>query len=200
MGKTKLEPLRDVVQTRRPNRWRLLAPLRYLAISAYDKRKYDLVFPLCGGVGLWLGYNCLSPQPALLGANSILASVQTFLVLAVPFLIGALASVAMGSPGDRIDKRVYGTGVVLDGRTLSLRQFVCYLLGYLSFLGLTAFVLITIASFVAPSLIRMLTEATYLSIIFKQIFAATMFILFSAFTTTVFWALYFLTDVVNRTD
>lgn len=200
MGNSKIEPLRDVVQTRRPNRWRLLAPLRYLSISAYDKRKYDLFLPVAGGLALWLGYNFLSPQPTLFGENGILASVQTFLMLAVPFLIGALASVAMGSPGERIDKRVYGTGVVLDGRTLSLRQFVCYLLGYLSFLGLVAFVLITIASFVAPSLRIMLSEISYLHIILRQVFAVSMFILFSAFTTTVFWALYFLTDVVNRTD
>ncbi|QNQ62424.1 hypothetical protein IB024_01295 [Brucella sp. 6810] len=107
---------------------------------------------------------------------------------------------AMGTPGERIDKRVYGTGVVLDGRSLSLRQFVCYLLGYLSFLGLIAFILITTAFFVAPSLTKMFSEATILYVLLRQFFAATMFILFSAFTTTVFWALYFLTDVVNRTD
>ncbi len=70
-------------------------------------------------------------------ANSKLAGVLKFardlLIMAVPFMIGALASVAMGSPGTHMDRRPVGAELVLDGEVLSLRQFVCYLLGYLSF-------------------------------------------------------------------
>jgi hypothetical protein len=44
--------------------------------------------------------------------------------MAVPFMIGALASVAMGSPGLHLDKRPVGSDLLLDGEILTLRQFV----------------------------------------------------------------------------
>lgn len=192
--------LGDVEETRRPNRARILAPLRYLTIRAPEKTKYDFIIPIAVGLLVWAGYNFLSPRPSLFGSSGILASVQLLLVLAVPFLIGALASVAMGSPGERIDKRAAGVGIFLDGRALSLRQFVCYLLGYLSFLGLVSLIIVVLSSFTAPSIMAMLKGSDIIYYAVRQLFSLGIFIIFSAFTTTVFWALYFLTDVVNRTD
>lgn len=51
----------------------------------------------------------------------------------------------MGSSSHNLDKRVPGAGRWLDGELPTLRQFVCYLLGYLSFIGLATLLGITIA-------------------------------------------------------
>jgi len=177
-----------------------LAPIRYLKIEAAEKGRYDVTIPFVAGAILWIGYNLLDRKPSLFGSDGILTSAQSFLIMAVPFLIGALASVAMGSPGAHLDRRAVGAGIFLDGKSLSLRQFVCHLLGYLSFLGLVAFLAITVATFARPTAIAMLINYPALGSGLAQIFAAAMFVLLSAFTTTVFWALYFLTDVVNHHD
>ena len=47
----------------------------------------------------------------------------------------------MGSPGLHLDKRPVGSDLLLDGEILTLRQFVCYLLGYLSFVSLVVLLL-----------------------------------------------------------
>lgn len=192
--------LQDIEDTKSPRRLRLWAPIRYLKIEAAEKARYDFTIPMIAGGILWAGYNLLDPQPSLFGAEGILTSAQSFLIMAVPFLIGALASVAMGSPGAHLDRRAVGAGIFLDGRSISLRQFVCHLLGYLSFLGLVAFLIITIATFARPTAIAMFANYPSLGEALSQVFSAGLFVLLSAFTTTVFWALYFLTDVVNHHD
>ncbi|MCH4560339.1 hypothetical protein [Mesorhizobium jarvisii] len=192
--------LQDVEETRNPRRLRLLAPLRYLSIQAPEKGRYDVTIPAFACVALWVGYNILDPRPSLFGAEGILITAQSFLIMAVPFLIGALASVAMGSPGAHLDRRAVGAGIYLEGRSISLRQFVCHLLGYLSFLGLVAFLVITVANFGRPTAINLLAAYPIACEVLAQAFAGAMFFLLSAFATTVFWALYFLTDVVNHHD
>lgn len=191
--------LRDIENTRRPRRLRLLAPLRYLAIQAPEKRFYDITLPAFVGVVGWLGYNLLDPKPPIFGQSGVLVTAQSFLLMAVPFLIGALAAVSMGSPGTHLDRRAVGAGIVLEGETLTLRQFVSYLLGYLCFLGLAAFIAVSVAIYVQPSISRLLPlEAANLAFWIEQIGAGVMMLWFSAFSLTVFWALYFLTDIVNR--
>jgi hypothetical protein len=86
------------------------------------------------------------------------------------------------------------------GKALSLRQFVCYLLGYLSFVGLVLFIAILLSNFISPSVVFILSDHRELYNIVHCLFALMFFILMSVFTTTIFWALYFLTDSVNRTD
>lgn len=192
--------LQDVEETGSPRRLRLLAPLRYLKIHAPEKGRYDFLIPVVVGLVVWVIYNMLDPKPSLFGPSGLLTSAQNFLMMAVPFLIGALASVAMGSPGGHLDRRTIGAGVVLDGKSLSLRQFVCHLLGYLSFLGLVIFLIVSISAFVEPTAVRMLLGAEYWAHILGQVYTMLMFVLLSAFAITVFWALYFLTDTVNQHD
>lgn len=199
MGTRKIG-LSDIENTTSPKRSRLLAPVRYLRIDAPEKTVYDYWIPGVTAVVCWLIYNLLNPKPSMFGAEGILTSVQSLLIMAVPFLIGALASVAMGSPGEHLDRRAVGVGIRLDGKALSLRQFVCHLLGYLSFLGLVTFIAITVAIFVRPTLVLMLQDSPILSDGLSQVFNLAMFSLISAFVVTTFWALYFLTDVVNHHD
>lgn len=193
--------LRDVEETRAPRRLRLLAPLRYLIIEAPEKRFYDRTLPTIAAAVVWAGWNYLAPRPLFFGPAGMLQVAQGFLMMAVPFLIGALAAVSMGSPGPHLDRRAVGAGLYLDGKSLTLRQFVSFLLGYLCFVGLVTFLLISAAIFVEPALTAAIGASTHWGFeALRQVGAFAAFFLFSSFTITVLWSLYFLTDIVNRTE
>lgn len=196
---TREQIARDIRTSGPRPRARLLAPLRYLKITAPEKRFYDRILPaLVGGV-LWVGFNLLNPRPSLMEApGGLVPTIQGFLTIAVPFLIGALASVAMGLPGSHLDRRAPGVPILLDGEVLTLRQFVCYLLGYLSFLGVTLLVTTMAVQLVQPTIQRMLTEGTVAYQAIYQVGVGALMMSGSLFVITIFWALYFLTDIVNR--
>lgn len=195
-----LKPLRDVVHGRPPSRLRLLAPVRYLAIQHAEKTKYDFVFPLILGVVAWAVYWLLNPKPPLFGDDGLLRFTRDLLVMAVPFMIGALAAVAMGSPGEHIDKRPRGVELFLNGRTLTLRQFVCYLLGYLSFVGLITLAGAVAASLMHDTVVHWLAGLPKWLLLVKAFGTLGLSVLLATLTVTVFWGLYFLTDVVNDVD
>lgn len=190
--------LRDVSHGHPPSRARLLAPLRYLMIAHPEKTRYDFIVPGVSAFVIWAGYMCLEPKPAIFGEDGLLRFVRDLLMMAVPFMIGALAAVAMGSPGEHLDKRPAGVELYLDGRLLTLRSFMCYLLGYLSFLGLITLGFSVLAVLVRPTVLHGLTGLSFWVKIVYAVGALGIFTLLSFLTVTVFWALYFLTDVVNR--
>lgn len=193
--------LADIRQGGPPSRLRLLAPLRYLTIYHEEKTKYDFLVPTVIALVAWGIYMVMSPRIPLFGEGGLLRFTRDLLVMAVPFMIGALASVAMGAPGgDRLDRRPPGAELYLGGSALTLRQFVCYLLGYLSFLGL-----ITLGSAVLASLLKdFVIETTKGREIIRACIhgGGTLILSFllSSLAVTVFWALYFLTDILNRPD
>src|ERR1700739_4040763 len=121
-----LRHLRDVSHGRKPSRLRLLAPLRYLLIRHSEKLTYDVFLPVAIAVIGWSVYWWMDPKPKIFGDDGLLRFSRDLLIMAVPFMVGALAAVAMGSPGTgQIDRRPRGVDLHLDGRTLTLRQFVC---------------------------------------------------------------------------
>jgi hypothetical protein len=178
----------------------LLAPLRYLLIKHPEKFKYDVLFPFIVALLVWAGYWIVNPKPALFGEEGLLRFARDLLVMAVPFMVGSLAAVAMGAPGPYLDKRPMGSDLRLEGRNLNMRQFICYLLGYLCFLGL-----LTLAAVVAAQLlhdtVKHWTEAFPITVLVtKLVGTLALSLMLSLLTVTVFWSLYFLTDVVNRPD
>jgi hypothetical protein len=114
----------------------LLAPLRYLEIRHPEKFKYDVIVPVSVGLAGWAAYMLMDPRPSLFNEDGLLRFARDLLVMAVPFMIGALAAVSMGYPGPNLDKRPMGSELWLDNDALTMRQFLCFLLGYLSFLGM----------------------------------------------------------------
>ncbi len=111
-----------------PSRLRLLAPIRYLWIYHSEKSLYDIKLPVAIGVVAWASYSLITPKIPLFGDAGLLRFARDLLVMAVPFMIGALASVSMGAPGPSFDRRPPGAELLLDGEVLTLRQFLCYLL------------------------------------------------------------------------
>jgi hypothetical protein len=190
--------LRDVSHGAPQSRARILAPLRYLLIFHPEKSRYDFVIPGIIAVAAWGAYSLVSPKPPIFGDAGLLRFVRDLLIMAVPFMVGALAAVAMGAPGPHLDRRPIGTELHLDGNPLTLRSFTCYLLGYLSFLGLLTLGLSVFASLMHDSVIAWTATAPIWRDAIRSIGALGLSVLLSFLSVTVFWALYFLTDVVNR--
>lgn len=202
MGKEQVEKvrhLRDVSYGRKPSRLRLLAPLRYLAIRNKEKSRYDIYYPLACGFGAWILFWTFTPHLPLFGEGGLLRYTRDFLMMSVPFMVGGLAVVATGLPGDHFDERLRGVTLHLDGKPLTLRRFVCYLLGYLSFLGLLTLIGVVAASLLRDNVVAWAQTLVQLAIL-KLAGTLLLSILLSALVITVFWSLYFLTDVVNNID
>lgn len=190
--------LRDVSQDRRGSRFRLLAPLRYLAISNGEKRWYDVSLPAICTIALLLGYHLISPRIVIFGDAGLLKYARDVLIMAVPFMVGSLAAVAMGAPGLYLDRRFAGVELVLDGRVLTARQFVCYLLGYLCFMGLATLGLSVAAQLFRDAVLGWTDGQPVVRAAVRGFGLTVLFALISSLAVTTFWSLYFLTDVVNR--
>ncbi len=190
--------LQDVREGRRPTRARLFAPLRYLRIRNPEKTRYDFVVPAVAAVCAWGIYLLLEPKPSLFGDTGLLRFARDLLVMAVPFMVGALAAVAMGSPGPHLDRRPVGAELFLDGEILTLRQFVCYLLGYLCFLGLVTLGAVVAAGLLRDTVVAWTAGSPNARIVIHSAGAFVLSGMLSALSVTVLWALYFLTDIVNR--
>lgn len=209
MGAYQVE-LNDVHHGPPPSRKRLLAPLRYLSIKHPEKTWYDFVVPVMWAAAMFGCYWIVHPKPALFGEVGLIKLVRDLLIMAVPFMIGALAAVAMGSPGPHLDRRLVGAPLYLDGQSLTLRQFVCYLLGYLSFVGLVLLVL-CVAAAIGKDTVQAWTSSNVqiadwmiaselLALTARALGSAILFGGLAVLTVTVLWGLYFLTVIVNRND
>lgn len=136
----------------------LLVPVNYLRIRHGDtlfrsKAVYDFVFPIIFtgftyGVFAWLGLSL-----AIFMHEELVKRLTDLLALTIVFYLAALAAVAtfdrkgIDDPlkgGDAILRvRHHDTGEVID-KALSYRQFISYLFGYLSFLSLCLYIIITV--------------------------------------------------------
>lgn len=195
-----LKPLRDVTADRSGSRLRLLVPLRYLSITHPEKTRYDLWLPLIvAGIG-WVVLVLIQPRPPIFGQEGLLRFARDLLIMAVPFMVGALAAVSMGAPGPHLDRRPIGVELRLDNDVLTLRQFLCYLLGYLSFLGLVSLVAVVSASLLHDAVLSWTAGHSVIRLVVYGVGTLILANLLSFLSITVFWSLYFLTDITNRTN
>jgi hypothetical protein len=192
--------LRDITHAGHMSRLRLLAPMRYLAIRHVEKNRYDFLLPTVIGLLAWIAYSAIEPKPPLFGDNGMLRFARDLLIMAVPFMVGALAAVSMGAPGPHLDRRPIGTELYLGNDSLTLRQFLCYLLGYLSFLGIVTLIVVVSAGLMRDTILSWTSHAPMTLSIIKWLGTLSLSLLFSYLTITVFWSLYFLTDVANQTN
>jgi hypothetical protein len=191
--------LRDIIEHGGPSsRLRLLAPLRYLSIRHREKRRYDLLVPIIAGACAWAIYMLVSPKPPLWGEAGLLRFGRDLLIMAVPFMIGALAAVSMGAPGPHLDRRPLGAEIMLGNEVLTLRQFLCYLLGYLSFLGMMTLIAVVGAELFHHTFVVWTESSTGIHFFVHAAGTLVLSMMLSFLSVTVLWGLYFLTDVANR--
>ena|ERR1700691_3982356 len=197
MERPRIEYL-DVEEGGVHSRLRLLAPLRYLKIRHPEKRKFDVFIPLSIGIAGWAIYQLIEPRPALFGDAGLLRFARDLLIMAVPFMVGALAAVSMGAPGPNLDRRPTGAELWLDNDSLTMRQFLCFLLGYLSFLGLVVLIGVVAAGLLKDGVMVWTTAYPMVRTFVQAAGSLVLSLLLSFLSVTVLWSLYFLTDVANR--
>jgi hypothetical protein len=198
MGTQQIKPLVDIAHGAHGSRLRLLAPMRYLEIRHPEKAKYDIWIPtIIAAVG-WGLYSLIDPKPPLFGEAGLLRFARDLLIMGVPFMIGALAAVSMGAPGPHLDRRPVGVDLRLDNDALTLRQFLCYLLGYLSFLGMVTLMAVVTASLLQGNVSVWTAHFPTIRLLVHAAGTLGLALLLSFLSVTVFWSLYFLTDVVNK--
>jgi|SRR5450830_1929571 hypothetical protein len=195
MGTQQVKPLVDITHGAHGSRLRLLVPLRYLAIRHPEKTKYDIWIPTVIAAASWGLYCLIEPKPSLFGEAGLLRFARDLLIMGVPFMIGALAAVSMGAPGPHLDRRPVGVDLRLDNDVLTLRQFLCYLLGYLSFLGLVTLVAVVAASLLQDAVSLWTVNLPTMRLFVYATGTLALAMLLSFLSVTVFWSLYFLTDV-----
>ncbi len=183
----------------------LLIPLKYLKISHKTKKIYDWVLPLGLAVATMAIYYFVPEKPPILGKGGYLDQIQSIDVFLAPFFIAALAAVATF---DRpmMDKELDGEPATLDiwdnnkscfiTTSLTRRQFLSFLFGYLSLLSILIFLISFICS--------MFVNQKNIPYIFGyKDYAALGFILVHSF---IFWnlmvntliGLFFLTEKINK--
>src|SRR5260221_1143797 len=195
---TRQVKLLDVQDGGKQSSLRLLAPLRYLKIRHPEKRKYDIIIPTAVGVVIWAAYLALDPRPALFGDGGLLRFARDLLVMAVPFMVGALAAGSMGAPGPNLDRRPIGAELWLDNDPLTMRQFLCFLLGYLSFVGLIVLGGVVAAGLLKDGVVTWTANTPHIRVAVQAIGSLVLSLSLSFLSVTVLWSLYFLTDVANR--
>lgn len=150
------------------------------------------------GVAGWVVYELIHPRPELFGDAGLLRFARDLLIMAVPFMIGALAAVSMGAPGPNLDRRPIGAELWLDNDPLTMRQFLCFLLGYLSFLSLVVLMGVVAAGLLKDGFLAWTAAAPIARTVVHGVGSLILSLLLSFLSVTVLWSLYFLTDVANR--
>lgn len=192
--------LKNIHHGRRQPRVRLLAPLKYMQISHPEKIWYDFFIPAGLAVASLSFYFLIDDRPSLFGDGGIAKSLRDILAIAIPFLFGALASVAMGLPGPYFDKRPLGAPLLLDGKALTMRQFVAYLLGYVTFLSLLLLGVCFFGDTFHQSIISLFARIHIPRAVLFYVGAVLIFTIGSFLSVSILWSLYFLTDVVNVSE
>lgn len=191
----------------------LFSPLVYLRIYQgpdrlfKSKRFYDFVLPIVLGVITGIIQYLLPIQPALIGDGGIFEAISDLLRLLVAFFIAALAATATF---DRptMDEPLRGHPAYLDvwdssrqmdvQKSLTRRQFVCHMFGYLAFVSLFLFVCIMFASAIHPTWNALVEEEV--RGIARIIISFGFWIMFWNIIVTTLLGIYFLSDRMQHED
>jgi hypothetical protein len=126
----------------------------------YSKRVFDFILPAVFAIGSVLVHFFVGAKPIAFGENGILSGFRDLLELLAPFFLASLAAVATfgsdklslplrGNPAVMAVRTEYG-GQVKD-ITLSRRQFMCYLFGYLCSISMFVLICTIIGDSIAKS-------------------------------------------------
>ena len=181
----------------------LFTPLAYLRIKHTVKPWFDWIAPLLVSV---VGISVLYSLPKsidIFGNNGLIFIITDLIKILVGFYIAALAAVAtfQNEPmdrtfdGDQATLHVVRKGVDKTA-TLTRRQFLCYLFGYLAFMGVVIYFLGAIVTLLAANL-RMLGGGMLFDGAKAIFIFFYLFITANSLTTTLL-GLHFLTDRIHR--
>lgn len=190
----------------------LLTPMKYLRIRNgaglfHSKFSYDFVIPALLTAFTCIIFGALDLRLEVYSHPKLTESFSNLLTLLIAFYMAALAAV---STFDRkgIDSRLKGDPAILrvrdnDGghlveKSLTYRQFISYLFGYLSFVSLCLFLLLLGLTHGWPKFENKMVHGHAALLIFKLLldpilFVAVMFLFWQMVITSLL-GIYFLTE------
>lgn len=188
-------------------------PLRYLVIRQGDgwfasKATYDFLLPILLSLLTVSALYGLGIPVGFLSDKGIVVGIVSLLNLVIAFFIAALAAVAT------FDRK--GLDDVMKGRpallklptrsgekkdySLTNRQFVCYLFGYLSFVSLFFLISIHFVRLFGPELFSRIPDSFCLIDFLKLAIAGIFFFVLWQIVVTMFLGIYFLCDRLQFMD
>lgn len=177
---------------------KLVAPVKYLKIKHREKRYVDVCAPAISAA-IVCAVILFAPKPiSLLSEDGIVKTLSAFLQFLVGFYVAALAAIAT-FPNKNMDVPTDGIPLKLDGVTITRRQYLSYLFGYLAFVGLGV-VLFSSAILTLESNIEYLAkdlEKLYVHVI-KGIVAYVYFYFVSSVLFITLYGLYYLTEKIHE--
>ena len=123
----------------------LLSPLEYLRIKHPLKRKVDHWSWIAAGTSTAVAVYCL-PALNLFGASGLIPGINSLLQILTGFFITSLAAVATFSGSVyRIDDIFEGDVALLEGDSLTRRQFLAHLFAYVALASVTLYLVGVVA-------------------------------------------------------
>ncbi|WP_085904179.1 hypothetical protein [Kiloniella majae] len=196
----------------------LFKPLNYLRINVskdgkwlQGKKIYDLLLPLGIAIFTTIVFWFVRNHSSITGTEGIMADIKGLVQLLTAFFIAALAAVST-FPNDTLDEGLSGSPALLkvsnqsEPTTLTRRQFVCYLFGYLSLMSILTFLFISISQGLSEELrelIKYLIPSQHISLVIDSVRTFGIFIfslIIGNLLITTLLGLYFLTSGFHKIE
>lgn len=173
---------------------KLFKPLGYLKIKHGEKRWFDWVMPALFAVLATYGLACLPKPIALIGEKSLVSLVNGLLQILSGFYIASMAAVATFQK-EGMDDKLDGKSTTLNGKSVSRRQFLTYLFGYLAYMSILMYFMGGFAQLAHSSFTSWVTTANYL---FKLAIVWVYFLLIFNILCTTVLGMHFMIDRIHR--
>jgi len=181
----------------------LLTPLNYLRIQYSQRCLFNIIIPLLITTLLLSGLIVLPKPINIFGNNGLISVITGFIQILVGFYIAALAAVATFQK-EGLDSLLAGEGATLlvqrqgikKNIQLTRRKFVCYLFGYLAFLGIALYFIGSISNLISESLKVAIPVSCFF--ITKWLFVFCYLFASSNLIITTLLGLHYLTDRIHR--
>lgn len=177
---------------------KLISPLKYLLITHRQKKYVDYILPILFSFLVCVIYFLLPEQVVIFRSNGLIESLSTFIQVLAGFYIAALAAIAT-FPNKNIDNVTDGYPLKLNNEELTRRQFLCYMFGYLAFLGFSLVLLGKLVTSFEPSIALLLNNLEVeLKFVLKITFLFLYLIVFNSLILTTLYGLYYLTEKIHE--
>jgi len=175
---------------------KLFKPLEYIQISHSEKRWFDWVVPLFFAIIMALIIRYLPKPIALIGKDGMISLVNGMLQILSGFYIASMAAVATFQR-EGMDDKMHGKAATLNGKSLTRRNFLTYLFGYLAFMSIFLYFA---GGFIQLASSSVTIWATGIPLIIKYIFVAIyLFFVFNILCTTIL-GMHFMIDKIHRSE
>ncbi|MEM5532309.1 hypothetical protein [Pseudoalteromonas arctica] len=177
---------------------KLTAPLKYLLIDHKQKKYVDYILPIFFSLLMCVLFFFLPEQIVIFRNNGLIESLSNFIQVLAGFYIAALAAIAT-FPNKNIDNVTDGYPLKLNNEELTRRQFLCYMFGYLAFLGFSLVLLGKVAISLEPNITLLLNNLSdEIKLALKVFFLFLYFIAFNSLILTTLYGLYYLTEKIHE--